>query len=171
MTTLPIRPIFLVIALAVATGLPAAAQQTRVAFGSDTHDASLPVEIESDSFTLRQSEGTAEFLGNVVVGQGGLRLAAGKIVVRYSGAGDASAGEIESLTASDGVTLVSGTETAEADKAEFVLASNTIEMTGDVLLTQGNNALSGQIIVISLADGSAVISGRVKTIFTPDSSN
>jgi len=33
------------------------------------------------------------------------------------------------------------------------------------LITQGENALSGQKITINLSDGSAKVEGRVKTIF------
>ena len=42
-------------------------------------------------------------------------------------------------------------------------------MTGDVILTQGKNALSGEKLLINLNDGTATIEGRVKTIFQPAS--
>ncbi len=42
------------------------------------------------------------------------------------------------------VTLANGTEAAEAQKATYEVAAGTIEMEGDVLLTQGQNALSSQ---------------------------
>jgi lipopolysaccharide export system protein LptA len=40
-------------------------------------------------------------------------------------------------------------------------------MQGDVLLTQGQNALSSQNLRIDLNAGTGVLEGRVETIFTP----
>jgi lipopolysaccharide export system protein LptA len=42
-----------------------------------------------------------------------------------------------------------------------------IEMEGDVLLTQGENALSSQSLRIDLNDGTGLLQGRVQTIFQP----
>ena len=42
-----------------------------------------------------------------------------------------------------------------------------IVMQGDVLLTQGASALSGQKLTIQLKDGTGVMEGRVSTVFVP----
>ncbi|NOX39560.1 MAG: LPS export ABC transporter periplasmic protein LptC [Alphaproteobacteria bacterium] len=144
---------------------PALAQSTSVPFGGLSHDTSQQVEIVSDSFTVSQSDGTAEFVGNVVVGQGDMRLSAGKIVVKYAAGDGKATGRINLLIASGGVTLVSGTEAAEAKRAVYSIKKGNIVMTGDVILTQGKNVLSGQKMIIDLKTGSAKIEGRVKTIF------
>jgi lipopolysaccharide export system protein LptA len=45
-------------------------------------------------------------------------------------------------------------------------------MGGDVVLTQGGNAISSQSLVINLNDGTGrVQGGRVKSVFTPSSGN
>ena len=144
---------------------PGLAQTASVPFGVVNHDAAAPVEITADSFTVSQADGRAEFSGNVVVGQGEMRLSAGKISVEYSAGDGEETGRIDRMIASGGVTLVSGSEAAEAERAIYSITDGTIRMEGNVLLTQGQNALSGQVIVIDLADGSARIEGRVKTIF------
>jgi len=146
------------------------AQQISVPFGSVEHDAKQPVEIVSDSFTISQSRGSAEFVGNVIVGQGDLRISAGKISVEYALEDGQPTGNIGRLIASEGVTLVSGTEAAEAQTATYSITDGLIIMEGNVLLTQGDSALSGQKITIDLKDGSAKVEGRVKTIFNTKAS-
>ena len=49
------------------------------------------------------------------------------------------------------------------------MAAGTIEMEGDVLLTQGQNALSSQKLHIDLNTGTGQLEGRVQTIFVPGS--
>ncbi len=141
------------------------AQTAQIPFGEAGHDTDAQVEIAADGFILSQNRSTAVFNGNVVVGQGDMRLAADKIVVEYASEGGETTGKIGRLVASGGVTLVSGQEAAEAQNATYSIALGVIVLDGDVLLTQGNNALSGQKMTISLAEGTAIFEGRVKTVF------
>lgn len=141
------------------------AQTKQVPFGPANHDTSLPVEIVSDSFNVNQSDGTAEFSGNVVVGQGDMRLSAGKIAVEYANIGDGEQRKIGRLIASGGITLVNGDQAAEAQTADYSIDTGNIVLKGNVLMTQGENALAGQQITIDLNTGSAQVEGRVKTIF------
>jgi lipopolysaccharide export system protein LptA len=153
-------------ALAVWASLgPAAAQAqgAEVEFGGLRQDASLPVEVSADSLTVNQTDGSALFEGNVIAVQGDLRLTAGSVQVRYSAGG----GAIDTLTATGGVTLVSATDAAEAREAVYSVQTGSVVMTGDVLLTQGNNAISGQKLVLDLTAGTGRMEGRVQTVFTP----
>ncbi len=142
---------------------PALAQGAKVAFGGLKQDTSLPVEITADSLAVNQTDGQATFTGNVLVGQGEMRLSAAKIEVEY----DADGKAIKTLHATGGVTIVNATDAAEAADAVYTIASGNVVMTGDVLLTQGPNAISGQRLVLDLRDGTGVMEGRVKTVFTP----
>ncbi|EBA04911.1 OstA-like protein [Rhodobacteraceae bacterium HTCC2150] len=137
------------------------AQGADVAFKDMEHDASAPVEIESDKFSVDQSTNLAVFLGNVLVVQGLLRLSADQVNVEY--ASDES-NDISAVIAVGNVTFVNGAEAAEAQRAEYTLATNEIVMTGDVLVTQGRSALSGQKMVVNLETGKGEMIGRVKTI-------
>jgi lipopolysaccharide export system protein LptA len=47
------------------------------------------------------------------------------------------------------------------------VAAGTIAMDGNVLLTQGPNALSSQTLNIDLNTGTGQLEGRVQTIFVP----
>jgi len=140
------------------------AQGAQVAFGGLRQDTSLPVEISADQLTIDQRDGSATFIGNVLIGQGDMRLSAGKVRVEYNSSEADATGRVSRLFASGGVTLVSGNEAAEAKEAVYTIATGTIVMTGNVILTQGANALSSERMVIDLENGVASMVGRVKTI-------
>lgn len=142
---------------------PLAAQQADIRFGGLQQDTSLPVEVTSDSLSVDQATGAAVFTGNVMAKQGEMRLTAGVIRVEYTADGDG----IDRLIATDGVTLVSPTDAAEAREAVYTIASGTVVMTGDVLLTQGRAAISGEKLSVNLKDGTGTMTGRVRTVFTP----
>lgn len=156
-----LRGVCLVVLLALP--VPALSQGAKVAFGGLKQDTSLPVEITADSLEVNQTDGQATFTGNVLVGQGELRLSAARIEVEYDDGGQG----IKTLTATGGVTIVNATDAAEAQEAVYTIASGNVVMTGNVLLTQGPNAISGERLVLNLRDGTGVMEGRVKTVFTP----
>lgn len=141
------------------------AQETQVPFGGLQHDSSLPVEISADQLNINQSDGTAVFSGNVLIGQGTMRLSAGMVLVEYSAGEGQATGQISRLLASGGVTLTNGAEAVEAMEAEYSIDSGTIILTGGVILTQGDNVLSSERIVVDLNTGIATLDGRVRTIF------
>ncbi|MEM7470559.1 MAG: lipopolysaccharide transport periplasmic protein LptA [Pseudomonadota bacterium] len=160
-----LRPLAMIIAILSGATAAASAQGANVAFGGLKHDASLPVEITADELTVDQATGQAVFIGNVVAGQGEMRLSAGQVKVQYAASGGQTTGRIAQLVASQGVTLVNGAEAAEAQSAVYDVERAEIVMTGDVILTQGQNALSGEQLTVDLTDGSGRMTGRVKTIF------
>ena len=143
------------------------AQQTEVAFGGLKHDSSQQIEITSDSLSVDQGKATAEFKGTVLAGQGTLRINADQLLVEYKTDGKTTTGEIYRMSASGNVTLTNGAEAAEAEEAVYVVADGKIRMAGDVLLTQGLNAISGSVLNIDLNSGNAVFEGRVRTILQP----
>ena len=156
--------ILCVSALTIALPALSFAQGMNVTFGGITQDSSLPVEMTADQLSVDQNDSTAVFTGNVLIGQGEMRLAADKVRVEYETADGQPTGRIRRLLASGSVTLVSGAEAAEAQNAVYSIDAGTIVMTGDVLLTQGFNALSSQKMTVNLNTGNAVMEGRVKTI-------
>ncbi|WP_327793858.1 lipopolysaccharide transport periplasmic protein LptA [Harenicola maris] len=141
--------------------MAAMAQGAQVAFGGLKHDSSLPVEIAADQLKIDQNTGLATFTGNVLIGQGTLRLGAGSVVVEYTTQG----GDVQNMRASGGVTFSNGAEAAEAQSAVYAPGSGQMVLSGEVVLTQGNNALAGERLVINLSDGTGTMEGRVRTIF------
>lgn len=141
------------------------AQGLDVAFGGLQHDSALPVEVTADELKVDQAAGTAVFAGNVVVGQGEMRLSANRVEVAYASADNNPTGQISSLVALGNVILVNGAEAAEAQRAVYSIDNASIVMSGAVLLTQGDNALSGERLIVDLNTGTGRMEGRVKTIF------
>lgn len=138
------------------------AQGATVAFGGLQLDSSLPVEVTADRLDVSQAKNTAVFSGNVTVGQGEMRLSADEVTVEYG-----TDGAIAVLHAKGSVVMVSGPDAAEADEATYTIASSEVVMRGDVILTQGQNALAGQQLVVDLAAGNGTMVGGVTTIFQP----
>lgn len=139
----------------------AAAQGTSVAFGTLQQNPDDPVEITADTLSVDQDTGRATFVGNVLVGQGEMRLSAPRVLVVYN---ETNSG-IDSVSATGGVTLVSGPDAAESQKADYDIGTGVIVMTGDVLLTQGASALTSERMTVNMRDGTARMVGRVKTVF------
>ena len=141
-----------------------AAAQTNLTLGAVNADPSAPVEISADSLSVDQDTGVATFSGNVEVGQGDMRLAAAEVVVNYND----QTGEIDSLTVTGGVTFVTPTEAAEAERAEYDISGGMLVLIGDVLVTQGPSAISADQMRIDLQTGNALMAGRVRTILNPE---
>lgn len=161
-----IVPVFRILLLCLVLSPAAAfAQGANLSIGSGGFDSGLPVEVSADTFSVDQNSGRAVFDGNVLVVQGDVRMSAGNVVIVYGQDADGSASGIDQLIASGGVTFVTPTDAAESQDAVYSVADSTVTLTGDVLLTQGQNALSGQKLVVDLTDGTAQMQGRVRTVF------
>lgn len=154
-------------AFCVILAATAFAQGTSVAFGGIRQDTDQPVEVTSDSLSVDQETGTAIFTGNVVIGQGEMRLSAPRVLVVYR----ADNQGIQRLEATGGVTLVSGPDAAESERAEYDIDNGTIVMIGNVLLDQGPNAISADRMDVQLDAGTAQMTGRVKTILQTGGNN
>ena len=148
--------------LALGMALPATAQT--VAFGGIQADTSAPVEVTSDTLRVNQETGEAVFTGNVVIGQGEMRLSADSVTVIYAQGGQS---RIRSLDAQGNVTLVSGTDAAEAQAATYDVETGNVTLTGDVVLTQGQNVLTGDTMQVNLESGTAQVQGRVRSVLQP----
>ena len=158
------KTITLILALLLGTASNA---QTNIDLGGISADPKAPIEVSADNLSVDQDSGTAVFSGNVVIGQGDLRLSAGSVRVVYSD----STGDIAQLLATDGVTLVTNSEAAEAATADYNLTTGILTLSGSVLLTQGASALSAEQMTIDLNSGRAQMSGRVRTVFQQDRNN
>lgn len=154
-----LRPLLTALILAAA---PAAAQDT--AFGGMRADITAPVEVAAESLSVNQADGSAVFTGDVVIGQGAMRLSADRVRVVY---GEGGQSRIRSLEAAGNVTLVSGPDAAEAQAASYDVETGRVTLTGDVVLTQGRNVLTGDRMVVDLGSGTAQVDGRVRSVLQP----
>ncbi|MEL6684230.1 MAG: LptA/OstA family protein [Pseudomonadota bacterium] len=152
-----LRLIAICAAICVAGTLQA---QTNVNLGGITVDTAAAIEVTADSLSVDQASGKAVFDGNVIIGQGDLRLTAGQVEVIYG----TDTSQIARLIATEGVTFVTAQEAAEAREADYDVTSGLLILTGGVLLTQGPSAISADQMTINVTDGTAAMDGRVRTV-------
>ena len=155
------RHILLLITVLLSTvcGALALSAQTTLSLDGFQSDPEASVEMLADRLTVSQTDGAARFEGNVVIAQGGMRPSADLVDVTYL-----EAGEIGLLSASGAVLLVSPTDSAQADSADYDVAGRQLRMRGNVLLNQGAISLSADLLTIDLDTGGAVMEGRVRTV-------
>ena len=141
----------------------AVAQTAGVAFGGIRGDPTLPVDVTSETLTISQKDGSAEFTGKVLVIQGAMRLSADQLRVEYK----ADKSGIARLFATGNVLLVNATDAAAADEAIYSVDLGQVVMTGNVRLTQGETILTAPKMTVDLKTGRGTLEGGVKTSFAP----
>lgn len=163
------RGTYLVVgALLAASG--ALAQQPANPFGGFRHDNTQPIEITADSLEVRESEQRAIFTGGVIAGQGNLRLTAETLSVWYRPGDGGESGQIDRMRAEGEVFLSSGPETARGEWADYAVVEGLVTMGGGVTLSQGDNVIRGERLVVNLTNGvGRVEGGRVQSVFNPAS--
>lgn len=146
-----------------------------LAQGIADHDASLPIDIEADRLEVQQANESAIFFGNVDVQQGNLDLKSDQLEVFYALEGNgASAQAVKRIVAKGNVFITSPEETAQGDEGVYSLTDETLVLTGNVVLTRGDNVIRGGRLDIDLAASVATMraaenqsNGRVRALFVP----
>ena len=149
----------LALLVTVAAFATAAAAQTQRAVSNE------PIGVGADNGGITGA-GSFSLTGRAEVTQGGNRLRADSIV----GAGN-SDGVLSSVTASGNVYYVTPTESIRGDRAVYTISNATIVVTGDVILTQGKNVLTGGRLTYNIDTGAANMAGgtnsRIQGVFYP----
>lgn len=121
------------------------------------HNSNAPVDYAADRIELQDRENRVVLSGNVDITQAGLRVRAARTLVNYSDAGSLS---IERITATGGVTVTRGNESASGDVAVYDFNRRIITMAGSVRLQRGGDTLNGGRLVIDLRSGVSSVDGR-----------
>ena len=122
----------------LAAGAAATAGWTQISPGSE------PFMVGSDEFELIQQEGVQIWRGRAEATQGENRLRAGEIRV-YHDVQDGGFGQAQRIEATGEVFFVTPEQVARGDRAVYTAATDTLVVTGDVILRQGENVLTGSI--------------------------
>ncbi len=138
-----------------------------------------PIGIGSDDFELDQGEGRISYIGRAEATQDDNRLRANRLDAYFEGEGDNRlSGGVSRLEAVGDVYFVTPEQTARGDRAVFNIAANTLTVTGDVILTQGENVMTGSRLTYNTQTGRAQMQGaptsngnRVRGVFYPNSGN
>lgn len=147
-----------------------------------------PIKIDADRLDVFDKEGRAVFAGNVVAVQGDSTMKCTLLTVFYEnarGAGGAGApartnplatgdSAIRKINCQGPVTIVSKTQVATGDNAEFDRARNKVVLTGHAALSDGPNVTRGERVAYDLNTGIANVEGggsggRVRALIVPKS--
>ncbi|WP_089176806.1 LptA/OstA family protein [Bosea sp. AS-1] len=161
-------------------------------------DSKEPIKIDADKLDVLDKENKAVFTGNVVAVQGDTTVRCTVMTVLYEGRGGqgAQAGangaqaaakpaapatpnsndsSIKRILCKGPVTVVSKTQAATSDNAEFDRANNLVIMTGNVALNDGPNITRGEKLTYNTVTGVANVEtnkgGRVQGFFVPNSTD
>ncbi len=147
-----------------------------------------PVHIEAATLEVRDKDKVATFGGNVHMVQGDTSMKCKTLVVFYDQEGNKAkaakpmqaanpgpGGEqkIRRLEARGSVVVTSKEQTATGQLGIFDMPTNTVTLTGDVVMTQGQNVLRGDKLVVNLSSGVSRVEsaqggrGRVQGLFIP----
>jgi len=170
----------------IACSLPLAAQapgtDAFAGFGTNSKD---PIQIEADRLVILDKDKKAVFSGNVNVAQGDMTMRAQNVVVFYAGsaaksvtaeavkpppneakggsAGDTAksgaggAQQITRIEADGGISVKQKDQTATGEKAVYDAAQQTVRLSGNVVLSQGENVVRGDSLVVDLRTRSSRI--------------
>ena len=141
--------------------------ETKINLNTKPLEIGGTIEVNSENLTIDSNAGTAIFSGNVEIVRGKITLKAQKIIVSYS-IDKKSNQSLKEILAINDVVFIANDNLSQADKAKYNIENNTLELTGNVYVTQGSTKVSGNKVVINLNTGKGSISGRVKAILGSD---
>ncbi|MBN9459169.1 MAG: organic solvent tolerance protein OstA [Bosea sp.] len=163
-------------------------------------DSKEPIKIDADKLDVLDKENKAVFTGNVVAVQGDTTVRCTVMTVLYEGRNGGQGGQkgqaatpapaakpaapatpssndssIKRILCKGPVTVVSKTQAATSDNAEFDRANNLVIMTGNVALNDGPNITRGEKLTYNTVTGIANVEttkgGRVQGFFVPNAAD
>lgn len=136
--------------------------------------SNAPVDVTADELEVRQGECLAVWRGRAEALQERSRLRANTInIYNRKAVSGSSCGALDRLEAIGDVFYVTPQQKVRGDRAVYAAASNTITVTGDVVIDQDGNVIRARRLVINVDSGQATMdgqggSGRVRGVFTPN---
>jgi len=142
-----------------------------------------PVNIKAASLEVRDKEKVATFSGDVHVVQGDTDMRCktlvvfyednskdGKDAVKAAQPGPAGTNQIRRMEARGNVVVTQKDQIATGERGDFDMRTNTVVLSGKVVVTKGTDVLRGERLIVNLTDGvSRMEGGRVEALFEPKS--
>ncbi len=153
----------------------ATAQVSGQAFEGFRGSSDEPISIEADDLEVLDGEARAIFTGNVNVRQGGSLIVTSRLVVHYLKGGNGGQNDIEKLDLSGGLVVTSDNNTISAEEGTYLVTTEDITLTGDVVVSQGESIAKGCKLVANMKTNKARLQacdgqkGRVRSVFKPGS--
>jgi lipopolysaccharide export system protein LptA len=144
-----------------------------------------PVNIKAASLEVRDKDKVATFSGGVHVVQGDTDMRCKTLVVFYEDdskgskdavktaqPGPAGNNQIRRMEARDNVVVTQKDQIAYGDRGDFDMRTNTVVLTGKVVVVKGKDVLRGERLVVNLTDGVSKMEGGrapIEAMFEPKS--
>ncbi len=133
-----------------------------------------PIRVKADRSEVLDKEKKVVLVDNVDIAQGNARLRADIVTLAYSGQGGgqtsgiaSSFGDIRSMTAQGSVFYVTPDLKANGDLGVYEAATQTITLTGNVILVRGDDVAKGERLTMDLANGVTSLDGAVNMVIVP----
>ena len=178
---------------ACAASAPSSAQNVPNAMQGFSQNRDQPIQIEAATLEMRDKKKEATFSGNVKVVQGDTTMTSKKLVVFYESSqaagapppanakgaaksaplqsatpGPGGSSSIKRLEARGDVRVTQKDQVVTGESAVFDTKTNLVTMLGGVVLTQGQNVLRGDRLLVDMTTGVSRVesdSGRVQGLF------
>lgn len=134
-----------------------------ISLGQDRGGAGLPIEIDSRELRVSQADGSAIFLGDARVRRGRLRLKTARLLAIRGPEGNPAA-DISVMRATGGVAFEGPDGSAESETAEYHPDTGLMTMSGGVLVSRQENAISADRLILDTFTGEGRMEGRVRTM-------
>jgi len=138
-----------------------------------------PIHIRSHDLEFFYNEKRIVYRGSVVATQGDSTLKSSTLTVMYEdvapapaaqgeGTANTSKGQkIKEIIAEENVEITSNTRRATCHKAVFSDAARTITLTGNAILRDEANEVTGQKVTIYVDEGRTTVEGDPRMVLTP----
>lgn len=153
----------------------ATAQGLSGSIGNLAVNSDAPIRIEADVLEIDEPQSTATFTGKVKATQDNMVLNTETLIVKYRAASGGEGAQLRSVDARGNVVLRVDDQTASGRNAHYDLAKEELILSGDIVLSQGDNVLRGERLVVDLKTGTAnmvastaTTPGRVRAVIMPN---
>lgn len=137
-----------------------------------------PIRVKADRSEVLDKERKVILIDNVDITQGTARLRADIVTLEYGGGGETETtglgsnfGDIRTMTARGNVFYVTPDLKANGDLGVYIAETDTITLTGNVVLLRGEDVAKGEKLVMELAEGKTSLDGgdsQVNMVITPN---
>ena len=124
-----------------------------------------PIRLNADRSEVMERQRKVVLIDNVDIQQGDARLRADRVTLNYSGSGETSTsgmtgfGDISSMEAVGEVFYVTPEIKATGNRGVYDASTDTITLTGDVVLIRGDDVATGEQLIMRLSEGRTVLDG------------
>jgi lipopolysaccharide export system protein LptA len=154
--------------LAIGASAPTAKEESKKNTSAFEFNRKDPIYISADWMEVDQKKFSITYRGRVVAVQSEMTMRSDTLTAYY----DPEMKQMTQIVAEGKVNAVQGARVATGDKAIFDDKAKTVTLTGNPVMRQGNNQVSGAKVVYFIEQDKATVDGdgkiRVQATIFPD---